>query len=83
MKTHVKWIEGDQLIGETDIGHTIIMEDSTSKTSAGPSPMEMLSMEMGACTSSGVFSILQNMPQDVVNVIVDMEATRSIQQKFC
>ena len=42
MKANVKWIEGDQFLGKTDNGHNIIMEASASKTSTGPSSMEML-----------------------------------------
>jgi putative redox protein len=46
-------------MGETDNGHAIIMEASASKTSAGPSPLEVLLMGMGACASSDVVSLLK------------------------
>ena len=34
MKARVKWIEGEEFMGETDNGHFIIMEASVSKKSA-------------------------------------------------
>jgi len=73
MKARVKWTEGNHFIGETDNSHIVIMEASASKTSAGPSPMEMLLMGMGACASSDVVSILLKMRQNVDDVTVEME----------
>jgi putative redox protein len=77
MKARVKWTEGNQYIGEADDSHIVIMEASTFKTSAGPSPMEMLLMGMGACASSDVVSILLKMRQNVDDVTVEMEASRA------
>ena len=77
MKARVKWTEGNQFIGEADDSHIVIMEASTFKTSAGPSPMEMLLMGMGACAFSDVVSILLKMRQNVDDVTVEMEASRA------
>lgn len=77
MKAHVKWIEGDLFMGQANSGHAIIMEASDSKTNAGPSPLEMLLMGMGACASSDVVTILKKMCQSVGNVTVEMEAKRA------
>ena len=77
MKAHVKWIEGDLFMAQADSGHAIIMEASASKTNAGPSPLEMLLMGMGACASSDVVSILLKMRQNVDDVTVEMEASRA------
>jgi uncharacterized OsmC-like protein len=77
MKARVKWIEGAQFMGETDNGHAIIMEASASKTSTGPSPLEMLLMGMEAGASSDVVSILQNMHQDIDDVTLEIEAERA------
>jgi len=77
MRARVKWFKGEQFMDETDSGHAIMMEASASKTSAGPSPLEMLLMGMGACASSDVVSILQKMRQNVDDVTVEIEAERA------
>ena len=77
MKARVKWIEGDQFMGVTASGHAVVMEASTSESSIGPSPLEMLLLGMGACASSDVVSILQKMRQNVDDVTVEMEAERA------
>ena len=54
------------------------MEASASKTSPGPSQLEMFLMGMGACASSNVISILENMHQDIDDVTVEVEANGPI-----
>ena len=60
------------------------MEAPASKMSAGPSPMEMLLMGMGACASSDVVSILLKMRQNVndVTVVTEASQTDSIPPRF-
>ncbi len=55
MNSRIKWTKNVQFMGKTDNGHAIIMEVFVSKTSTGPTPLEMLLMGMGACASSQIF----------------------------
>ena len=60
--------------GVSENGHTIMMDGN--KRAAAPSPMEMVLMAAGGCSSVDVVSILQKTRQDVVDVSVDLKAER-------
>lgn len=77
MKARVKWIEGTRYLGTSGTGHGVVMEASASDQSVGASPMEMLLMGMGGCTTYDVVAILQKMRLDVDDVVVELEAERA------
>ncbi|NQW00949.1 MAG: OsmC family protein [Rhodospirillales bacterium] len=77
MKARVKWIEGTRYLGTSGSGHGVVMEASAADQSIGPSPMEMLLIGMGGCTTYDVVAILQKMRLDVDDVTVDLEAERA------
>jgi len=77
MKARVKWIEGTRYLGTSGTGHGVVMEASAADQSVGPSPMEMLLLGMGGCTTYDVVAILKKMRLPVEDVIVELEADRA------
>ena len=75
MQASVKWVEGDTFIGLSNSGHNVVFD--TGSESAAPSPMEMVLMSVGCCSSVDVVSILQKSKQDVSNVEVKLSAERA------
>lgn len=57
MEARVKWVEGMTFLGESPSGHQVIMDGHGGKKA--PSPMEMVLMAAGGCSSVDVVSILQ------------------------
>lgn len=70
----IKWIEDQKMLGESGTGHSEVMDALDS--GKGVSPMEMLLLGVGGCTSFDVLSILKKSRQDVVDLKVQVEAER-------
>ena len=79
MKARVKWVEAASFLAESDSGHAIVMDGSPEfgGRNLGVRPMEMLLMGMGGCTAFDVVMILNKARQNIVDVVVEMEATRA------
>ena len=75
MKASVSWVANETFIGESESGHQIIM-DGNSQNSKAPSPMEMVLMSVGGCSSVDVVSILHKAKQDVKDVRVELTSER-------
>ena len=76
MKAQVKWIDQERFLGLTDSNNSVVMDaDKTAKSA--PSPMEMILMGLGGCSSVDVVSILQKARQNVVDCYVDIQAERA------
>ena len=75
MKASVSWVANETFIGESESGHQIIM-DGNSQNSKAPSPMEMVLMSVGGCSSVDVVSILKKAKQDVKDVRVELTSER-------
>ncbi|OEF23491.1 OsmC family protein [Vibrio rumoiensis] len=74
MQAEVKWIDGFQFIGESQSGHSIIMDGNGGKT--GPSPMEMVLMGAGGCSSVDVIDGLKSANQMVLNCVAKLTTKR-------
>ena len=83
MKASVNWVENETFIGESESGHQVIMEGN-SQDSKAPSPMEMVLMSVGACSSVDVVSILKKARQDIrgVRVVLDSERREEAPRYF-
>ena len=57
MQANVKWVEGDTFIGRSNSNHNVVFDAGSD--SAAPSPMEMVLMSVGCCSSVDVVSILK------------------------
>ena len=61
MEARVKWVEGRTFVGQSGSGHSIVLGSTTELGGAtpGPSPMELLLIGAGGCSSIDVVMILE------------------------
>ncbi|MHB1353821.1 MAG: OsmC family protein [Thiobacillus sp.] len=79
MKARVKLIEGISFSGQSESGHTVVMDgppDSGGKN-LGVRPMEMLLLGLGGCSAFDVVHILRKGRQQVTDCIADIDAERA------
>lgn len=79
MKARIKWIEGVSFAGQSESGHTVVMDgppDSGGKN-LGVRPMEMLLLGMGGCTAFDVVHILRKSRQPVTDCVAEIDAARA------
>jgi putative redox protein len=79
MKARIKWIEGVSFAGQSESGHTVVMDgppDSGGKN-LGVRPMEMLLLGMGGCTAFDVVHILRKSRQPISDCVAEVDATRA------
>jgi putative redox protein len=76
MQAKVSWVDNLRFIGRSASGHAMVF-DADSTDSTAPSPMEMVLMSAGACSSVDVVSILQKARQQVLGCEVELTAERS------
>ena len=76
MKAQVKWIDGDRYIGITDSNNSVVMDADKNSQTAG-TPMEMVLMGLGGCSSVDVVNVLKKARQDVQSCHVDIQAERA------
>ncbi len=79
MKCRIKWLDFMSFVGESDSGHSVVMDSSPDfgGRDLGIRPMEMLLLGLGGCTGIDVVSILQKSRQDLVDCEVEIEAERA------
>ena len=79
MKARVKWVEGTRFVGESGRGHAVVMEGIApeGEVAVGISPMGMLLLGMGGCTSIDVVMILQKAREKVTDCVVEIEGERA------
>lgn len=76
MQAKVKWLDNNTFVGRSGSGHTVVF-DGNKDNSTAPSPMEMVLMSAGACSSVDVVSILQKARQQVQNCEVTLTSERA------
>ncbi|HBV77370.1 MULTISPECIES: OsmC family protein [Vibrio] len=74
MQAEVKWVDGFQFVGESQSGHAVVMDGNGGKT--GPSPMEMVLMAAGGCSSVDVIDGLQTANQAVFGCVAKLTTER-------
>ena len=79
MKMCIKWNDGVSFLGETESGHTVLMDGApeVGGRNLGLRPMEMVLMGTGGCTAFDVVMILKKSRQDISDCIVEIEAERA------
>ncbi|MDW7653374.1 MAG: OsmC family protein [Nitrosomonadaceae bacterium] len=79
MKTYIRWGNGVSFLGETESGHTILMDGppEAGGGNAGPRPMELLLMGTGGCTAFDVMLILKKKRQEISDCRVEIDAKRA------
>lgn len=74
MKAEVKWVDGFKFLGTSNSGHSVVMDGSGGATA--PSPMEMVLMAAGGCSSVDVVDGLKSANQDVTECVAKLSAER-------
>ena len=79
MKMCIKWNDGVSFLGETESGHTVLMDGAPEAggRNLGLRPMEMVLMGTGGCTAFDVVMILKKSRQDIIDCMVEIEAERA------
>ncbi|WP_087017587.1 OsmC family protein [Thaumasiovibrio subtropicus] len=65
MQSRVKWVEGMTFLGQSDSGHSVVMDGNGGEKA--PSPMELVLMAAGGCSSVDVVDGLKSAAQQVVS----------------
>ncbi|WOG26380.1 OsmC family protein [Endozoicomonas sp. 8E] len=76
MKAQVKWVDKERFLGLTDSNNSVVM-DADRNVKSAPSPMELILMGLGGCSSVDVIGILKKARQKVVDCHVDIQAERA------
>lgn len=76
MKATVKWVGDETFLGRSETGHNVVF-DGNSANSAAPTPMEMVLMSAGACSSVDVVSILEKSRQKITDCQVVLTGERA------
>jgi putative redox protein len=79
MKARVKLIEGVSFAGQSESGHTVVMDGAPEAggKNLGVRPMEMVLMGLGGCSAFDVVMILRKSRQQVTDCVADLDATRA------
>lgn len=79
MKARVKWLDHMSFVGESESGHSVVMDGSPENggRNLAARPMEMVLLGLGGCTAFDVVMILQRARQPVADCIVEIEAERA------
>ncbi len=79
MKARIKWIEGVSFAGQSESGHTVVMDGppDAGGQNLGVRPMEMLLLGMGGCTAFDVIHILKKSRQPVTDCVAEIDAERA------
>ncbi len=79
MKASVKWIEDRNFLGESDTGHAVVMGSKGGKSGVAiaPTPMELILIGLGGCTSYDVVHILEKGREAVTDCALEIDAERA------
>ncbi|MBW8456908.1 MAG: OsmC family protein [Thiobacillus sp.] len=79
MKARVKLIEGVSFVGQSESGHSIVMDGAPESggKNLGVRPMEMLLLGLGGCSAFDVVLILRKGRQQVTDCVADLSAERA------
>ncbi|EGQ9309999.1 OsmC family protein [Vibrio vulnificus] len=74
MQAEVKWVEDFKFLGTSQSGHSVVMDGNGGATA--PSPMEMVLMAAGGCSSVDVVDGLKTAGQNVSSVNAKLSTER-------
>jgi putative redox protein len=79
MKARVKWLDHMSFVGESESGHTVVMDGApeVGGRNLAARPMEMVLLGMGGCTAFDVVMILQRARQPITDCIIELTAERA------
>jgi putative redox protein len=78
MKTRIKYIENVCLMGESESGHSVIIDGSPEigGRNLGVRPMEMILMGLGGCTTMDILTILRKKRQNITDCVIEIDSQR-------
>ncbi len=74
MEAKVKWVEDFKFLSQSSSGHSVVMDGNGGSTA--PSPMEMVLLGAGGCSSVDVIDGLKNADQKVTACVAKVSAER-------
>ena len=79
MKARVKWLEDVAFVGESDSGHSMVLDGDPGHggRNIGIRPMEAMLIGAGACSAFDVVTILKKSRQAVSDCVVELDAKRA------
>ena len=79
MKARIEWVDNVKFIGHSESGHQVTI-DTLPKfggSNEGASPMELLLLGVGGCSSVDVVNILKKQRQQVAGCVAELVAERA------
>jgi len=78
-KGKVRMVEGLQLVGVSDTGHAVVIDQNkdVGGLSQAAQPMEFLLISLASCTAMDVISIMKKKRQDLRGFELEFEAERA------
>jgi len=79
MKAVVKWLDNMSFVGESESGHSVVMDGppESGGRNLGIRPMEMVLLGMGGCTAFDVVLILKRQRQEITDCQVGLTSERA------
>ena len=79
MKAVVKWLDNMSFVGESESGHSVVMDGppESGGRNLGIRPMEMVLLGMGGCTAFDVVLILKRQRQAISDCYVELSSERA------
>jgi putative redox protein len=79
VKATIKWVGEVGFAGESETGHTVMMDGAPEHggRDRGPRPMELVLIGTGGCTAFDVVHILRKARQDIRDCVVTLDAERA------
>lgn len=79
MKASIQWKEQVSFLGQTESGHSVLMDGPPEGggRNLGPRPMELVLLGTGGCTTYDVIHILRKSRQQITDCKVQIEADRA------
>ncbi len=74
MQSSVKWVEGMTFLGQSDSGHSVVMDGNGG--AVAPSPMELVLMAAGGCSSVDVVDGLKSAGQTITGCEASLSSER-------
>lgn len=80
LKATIKWLGNVAFLGETDGGHSVVMDGAPDAggQNLGPRPMETVLLGTGACSAYDVVHILKKSREPITDCVVELQAERAL-----
>ncbi|MGD0958821.1 MAG: OsmC family protein [Methylomonas sp.] len=78
MQAIIKWVDGRMFVGESESGHTVVMDGPMDHggRNVGIRPMEMILLGVGGCSAFDVIDILEKGRHEILNCTAELTAER-------